>query len=328
MKTKKLKIVVLIGICMLVIGGIGAAITYPQVIATTNLNISKTIKADSIKKVHINGKSTEVNLEQSSDDKIHVKINGTSMAADKFAIQTKQTGNQLNITLKTKKPGYNNFVFFINEERQTVTLSLPKSVDSANIQTTWGQVNSYGFTGKDLAIETKSGEINLMNLTLDTLTTTVNSGEITLEKSEIKETKMSADAGEINIGELIGENANLTTITGEINLLKIATTNLNATTSAGSIKLKNKTIDQNIDLQTKFGDVLLLTENKPSNAIISAKTSLGDSSIFNNQEKNTETFGKGKNSINVSATGGKATVTTGTFADEDYNDFYDFNESE
>lgn len=321
MKIKHFKSFVLFGISLLVIGTIGTALTVPKVIKKTQLAISKTIPADNIKSVKLNGKTIGVSLEESPDKDIHVSINGSTPVADKFDIQTKQTGDKLDISFKTADQPSPNFVFFLNQEYQYVTLALPKSIENADIQTNLGEITSQQFTGKNLNVQTNAGQITLNNLIVDKLTAKLNGGDIHLYKSEIKESTISADVGDITIQQLIGNKTKFSTIGGDINLDQINTSSMKASTNAGDIELNNKSIDQNIDFQTKFGEIDVQTEKQPNNATITADVKLGEVQLFD-QTTSTKTFGKGEHAIHLRASSGEVSVGTDYSAneEEDYDD--------
>lgn len=318
MKTKFIKRLAILSLSMLAIGAIGSIVTYPNAHKKVALDINKTIDAHSVKHVSVRGTSMDISLAESSDNKIHVSVNGETQSADKFEVKTKLNGDKLEITFDEPKLLDMNFVLFFNYNQRSATVSLPTSIKQATIKTNFGQIYADSFTGEKLDLKTDAGDIHLSSLKLDDLTTKTSAGGITLSNSVITNSDSKTSAGDIYLDHLVSTKTKVSTTAGNIDINKV-TGDIVGNSNAGDIDFTNKTIEQNIDLQTNFGDVNIQTEVKPTNLVINATTDLGDIDIFN-QNNREQTFGSGKFKLNLKTNAGDIEVDI-TDSDDDDSDF-------
>lgn len=315
MKTKLIKRLAILSLSMLAIGAVGSIVTYPMAQKKVSLDIKKTIDASSVKQVSVKGRSMDINLADSPDNKIHISVNGETQSADKFELKTKQNGDTLEVTFVEPKLIEMNFVLFFNYTHRSATVSLPKSVKQASVKTNFGEIYTNNFVGESLELKTDAGDINLSNLQSTDLNAKTNAGNISLSQSVITNTDLKASAGDLYVNSLVSSKTKLTTSAGNIDLNQI-TGNLVATSNAGDIDLTNKTIDQNIELQTNFGGIDVQSESKPTNLTVIAATDLGEIDIFN-QNNREQTFGSGKYKMNLKTNAGDIEVNHSAYENDD-----------
>ncbi len=315
MKTKLIKRMVILSLSMLAIGAVGSIVTYPMAHKKVTLDLNKTVDASSVKQVSVKGTSMDITLADSPDNKIHVSVNGETQSADKFDIKTKQNGDTLEVTFDEPKLIEMNFVLFFNYNNRSATVSLPKSVKQATVKTNFGEIYTNNFVGESLELKTDAGDINLSGLKLTDLNAKTNAGSISLSQSAITNTDLKASAGALYVNNLVSSKTKLNTSAGNIDLNQV-TGDLVATSNAGEIDLTNKTIDQNIDLQTNFGSIDVQSESKPTNLTVIAATDLGEMDIFD-QNNREQTFGAGKYKMNLKTNAGDIEVNHSAYENDD-----------
>lgn len=324
MKTKLIKTLVFTGISLIVVGGFASTITYPKAQKLSTLNLKKDIPVNENKTVIVSGDSLNIQVLESTDQQVHVEINGKSPVANKFEIKTTESNNELKIDLKEPAINRQKVRLFFDFDTKNATVYLPKNIKNTEINTKFGTISTESFNGDSLSVKSNAGDINLTNLKTKTLNAVNNFGTISLANSVIEDTNIKTNAGEVSLSRLIGKTTTVDASAGDVSLNQV-TGKISAKTNAGGIDLSNKKIDQALDFQTNFGDISIETATLPTDAVIQSYLDLGDLTIFGKNEPNAR-FGEGKNQIKLKTNAGNIQVEQEQDSDDStMNDMHDSN---
>lgn len=241
-------------ICILSIICIALAITMVFLIKNNwgkvNLNLidSYEVEVDSVEKIDIKVGSADIEIKESSNDKILVEYYSNK-------------DNNARIEYKDKKIIFNDtgrteFHFF-NIVNKKVVIYVPKAYIGE-------------FELKLGSGDTKS-EADLSN---NKVRITTGSGEVKLEKTG--DVDISTSSGDIKIDE-INQKADIRVSSGEvyINRLKI-NENSKITASSGNITIRNNESNCYVETEVSSGDVKVNRSDRKSDIVLKIKTSSGD----------------------------------------------------
>lgn len=256
MKNKSLIIILIILLIILILFILsimfyGISNNYNGFISNGNKNykiVYKNSFENNINKIIILTSASNINIEESKDLKIHVKIYGKSKDVKV------NKNNELNINYESEIKETCKFLCF-NTKSSKIDLLLPKEY--------FGIVN----------INNKYGDLSVGNFNNLVLNSNLDAGDINIKSC--KEAVINSKYGDIKINEV----NRLTDINASYGDIKINNLNINKNskikTSYGDIEINN-TNDIYIKAKTSFGDNKVENNNKNSNITLNINTNYGD----------------------------------------------------
>jgi len=200
-----------------------------------------------------------------------------------------------------------------NEEEATIkytgNLSDYELVEKLEDNTLSIMVKSKGlrFFSIDLLSFSQSIDVAIPERLYDSITVNTNNGRIDVEHLQINHLDAKTDNGRISVSNVMTETSNVRSSNGKISLDDVVG-EINAHTSNGKIYLETESLDQPIDLSTSNGAIEIVTENRPTNAVIDAKTDNGKIEVYGDRKWDIIT-GNGDNVVKLTTDNGRITIT-------------------
>jgi len=164
---------------------------------------------------------------------------------------------------------------------------LPDEVyETLFVQTSNGRVYIGGFEIGELTVQTTNGRVYVDDIV----------GNVDIRTSN----------GRIYASNIVGEMFEVRSSSGRLNLIDI-TGNIRGETSNGAIYFNNPTIEQDINLITSNGRVIISLDEKPENASFRLQTTNSRISLFGYQNERWE-IGDGRYEIDIRTSNGRITV--------------------
>ena len=218
--------------------------------SNNNMTLIDEASVDSIDKVYLNLYSTDVEIKQSTDDKI--KIEYYSNRDNNPKVEVNDT------TIFVDETNYNvSCIGFCNQRRKVVVYLTSSYEGKIDINTKSGDVKS---------------EVNIISSSINT-----SSGDVRLSAAENADIKTSS--GDVFISEA-NKSLSVKTSSGDvvIDTLNI-TESSEIVTSSGDVNIKNNVSDCYVDYKTSSGDQRINKSNRKSDIILKVVTSSGDITV-------------------------------------------------
>ncbi|WP_050183935.1 DUF4097 family beta strand repeat-containing protein [Domibacillus robiginosus] len=220
---KKISIVAL---ALLLIGGVGSAITFSK--ANTGLLVSekKQFSAANIKDVQLETENAVVEIIPIKDANAKIELTGKRNPDYTLDLDADVRGDTLTVKLDQQQRKWFNFSFVFSS--LTLKVYLPeKTYQSMRVTNDNGRVMLGQLPVKKLNVQTNNGQIDLQDIVSDEVTVQADNGKISVDHVE---------------GALKGRLSN------------------------GSIKVLTRDLDRPIQLKNNNGSIVIETETEPTNA--------------------------------------------------------------
>ncbi|WP_274366176.1 DUF4097 family beta strand repeat-containing protein [Paenibacillus thermotolerans] len=199
---------------------------------------------------------TDVYIEESMDDEIHLKVTGNKTAKDKLKVDTKTSGDGLNVQLKHKS-GFNWFAI----TKSKLTLELPAAeYEKIEIGTATGDVTSSAIAARALKIQSSTGDLSLDGYEGGSLYAKTDTGDMVIDEVTAAGTELKSSTGDISVRYTeLGSNVGIETDTGDIQL-----------------EIADGQLAGDVDIDSDTGDVLVKLPRGQSNVTVDLNSSTGD----------------------------------------------------
>ncbi|BCZ49385.1 hypothetical protein psyc5s11_54520 [Clostridium gelidum] len=262
MKIKiNIKIIVIGVIIIMGIFGLGALFSYKEI------NEEEHFSMEDINEMQVNMTSEPVHIirtEASNEVKFH--LYGKSMQDIKLTSEI----NNKKVVVGAKR----NFEGPIPED-MFLDIYVPEEyVKNLSIKISSGAVKMDSFDLANFTLNTSSGKLDAKQLNAEKISINSSSGSLNIKKLDAKELEIKGESSVVNIDECIAKDARIETSSGSITL-KNSNGNFNIKGKSTKVMVAYKEFkDQNINIETSSGSVIL---EIPSTAefLIEATTSSG-----------------------------------------------------
>jgi len=300
---KKLSFIALL---LVIIGGIGSAVTYGSVNKEVTIHETKPIENEIIQSIQVNVESTDIEfipVPTMEEARVELVGRGAEKTIQKFSVE--EVGQTLSISLQSKNEKWFNFNFYI--PALTLKIFAPDKM--------YQQVNIKGFSS-DILVEdlqstkinlsSDSGDVKLENIASKEMAVKTFSGDIHMEKVQgAIETK--TDSGDLYVQDAPVTSFGAITFSGDIKLNKINGA-LNTKTDSGDVFISTSEISKDIFSKTFSGDIKIETEKEPTDVQFEVSTFSGDVNLFDKYQNNA-LVGKGIVLIQLETDSGDITAT-------------------
>ena len=222
-------------------------------------------------KIDIQTKSSDVEIKESQDDSINVRIYDNEKNESDVRIENKV------LKIESKQEKDNVYIIGINiNNNPRIVISIPKEKKyDLNIEGESSDIHS-SLDLKNVNINTKSGDISLKNTNNIKINST--SGDVSL--MDVNNLTIDTTSGDVKINN-IKESINLKTTSGdikidEINILK----NSSIKTTSGDVFI-SKSNDIYFDTKVTSGDIKINKNNRHAETEMKIQTTSGDIFINN-----------------------------------------------
>ena len=301
----KSKAIALIALLLLLVGVIGAAVTFPNSNLkefllsqqqtnkfTKKFHQEKNISEKNFSSINLDCDSVNVEVVSTASGPINVELNGKYRDDKAPEIKTEISNDTLYIRLKSKQNWFN-FDFSNWSRDLTLKVSIPVSID-----------------GKNLTIRNDSGNVNMSNLDMSNIDVEVDSGNVDLRSIVASNLKVDSDSSNIDLFRIDAALIESNVDSGNLKMENVDGV-LKASVDSGNINLNTDTLDREIDFNVDSGNVYIRSKEKPSDAQIRFRIDSGSAIIFGQTYQNQEewvTIGNGKNLVKLSLDSGSLSI--------------------
>ncbi|MFD1781522.1 DUF4097 family beta strand repeat-containing protein [Fredinandcohnia salidurans] len=300
---KKLSFVALL---LVVIGGIGSAVTYGSVNKEVSIHENIPIKNESITSIQVNVDSTDVEfipVPTMEEARVELVGRGVEKTIQEFSVE--EDGQTLSVSLQSKNEKWFNFNFYI----PTLTLKIfapEKMYQHVNIKGFSSDLLVENLQATTINLATDSGEVKLETITSEEMTVKTFSGDIHMEHVQgAIETK--TDSGDLYVQDAPVTTFGAITFSGDIKLEKIKGA-LNTKTDSGDVLISTSEISKAINIKTFSGDIKIEAEKEPTDVQFEVSTFSGDVNLFDKYQ-NKATVGEGTILIQLETDSGDIIAT-------------------
>ena len=282
-KTVSIILIVILSLLTLVVTGFfiylmsGGSFNWSFNFNSYSDNLIDSKELSSINEIVVDAKNTNILVEKSNDNKIHVELYSDNEVEHSIKLEN----NKLEIQF------YDNSIFNFFKKHNRVLVKIPNDYSNKlNINLTTGDVKFQSFdklspfikigTGdvqadslKEVQIDASTGDIKINNI--DKITCKLTTGDIKLEKVK---------------------DANIHGVTGNVKIQEI-TNSADITLTTGDVKIQSANINEDSYISLTTGDVKI---RSVTGAYIETTNSIGDVKVNNNDRKSEKTL---KISVNV-----------------------------
>lgn len=241
----KIKTIVIAGFILIAIGVIGSILTY-QIMDINPETKTETISGEKIMNVEIKSKNVDIKI-------IPVK-NTSEITVELTVPKTKSRYNKLDILAEDDtlmiQTVYKSSLRFFNiglfDSPRVLTIYLPeKMYQSLFLNADNGDLEMSELAFNEIQLDSDNGNIEMENITSETISINANNGDV----------------------ELVHVDGAITLISNN-----------------GNVTMKTKTLDRSFDWDVINGDVLIVTETEPTNAVLDLHTRNGRISVFDRDD--------------------------------------------
>ena len=318
--TKSFRLLSLIAVVLIIIGGVGAWLVGES--ENEMITLKEVINIDDVSNVSINARNQIISVHAIAGNEARV-VSSNVVSNSKLTVEVISGVLNIESRLPRNKTIVNiSFRTFTDPPRLDVYL--PSAIyELVQISSTNGSIEISDFDINDLQIESTNAGIEVAdivgNINVRTTNGRIRAYRINGSDSTIRTTNASVEVvdivgnidavtrnGRITISDVAGETVIIETTNNQIELRNIKG-DIKAQTRNGRIMLNNVTIEQNVRLQSTNGKVLVNLGNEPENATFDLRTTNGHRSIFG-RENSTEQFGDGRYEVILRTTNGSVMV--------------------
>ncbi|MFJ8454096.1 DUF4097 family beta strand repeat-containing protein [Bacillus paramycoides] len=265
-----MKKILLVAIACIIIGVIGISQTYEKAVQTAEKgNKEDVIKNETLKNVDIKLDAGDIDVQKSPDSSFYVKQSGDLR---KQEIRIAEDGDTLKIKGEIEKGVSFDFSFFtFNFQTPTLTIFVPE--------------RPY----QEIKVNSAAGQIEISDVKSDRVSVGTLAGEVDLKHITAKNVDASSKAGSVNIKKVIGK--------------------VTAKTASGDVDIIDHDSKYNLEASSTAGDVDITLLEKPKDAVITGRSTAGEVTIFNEENKNI-TIGNGSTKISGKTSAGDVTIET------------------
>lgn len=232
-----------------------------------NMNVVDSYEAEpeSVNKLYMNLKSTDIEIKESTNGKILAEYYSNVDTDFKFEYKDNT------ISLDEEKE-QENHVFF--NSRRKVVMYVPNTYEGEFelILSSGDTKSEIDLSNNKVSISTQSGDISLKSVGESDIKT--SSGDIVVDSANTS--KIVTSSGDIVLNK-INKTTSIITSSGDIviNTLNIDE-NSNITTSSGDVVIRSNECNCYIDTETSSGDAKINKSDRKSDIVLKIKTSSGD----------------------------------------------------
>lgn len=233
-----------------------------------SISFSETYDVGSISSVNLQIDSWQLKILASTDDDVHVSLEGEIAKGGKVPVADVQDGVLDIIQTESEESTVSQFSFGKEGE---VTVYIPDTLEGAvTIQNGSGDMEIDNLVISKLAIDNDSGYSELNHVTAEELEISSSSGDVKLSNGSIVDFQIVTSSGYVTLKNTESENASITTKSGEVNISGLGEqTNTSVSTGSGDIGITYEVQPESLsfkissgsdDISVKFTDASYTTE--------------------------------------------------------------------
>ncbi|MHA6532548.1 DUF4097 family beta strand repeat-containing protein [Paenibacillus sp. BAC0078] len=261
-----------------------------------DFELTKDFPAQEIQSIEINNDSWDLVVKESTDNQVHVNIEGNQTDKKKTPVEVTRTSN--NLVIQQDKQIGGAFSAFSFHKQGTITVFIPKNtVEQVRMVNNEGDINIRALATRNLIIENKAGSMKLNQVEADSGDLNLIEGDLNVKDSSFDRIDVAARGNDLYFKNVTSPVMNLYSKSGEIVL--------NGVEEKGEMRV-----------ETKSGDIQVHYQTAPSSLKVAVENTKGDTKVHlanlrateNTDENVNGTIGAGENSLYVKSQSGSIGV--------------------
>ncbi len=284
----KIKYFSFIGLTLLLIGLVGAALTFRGYFKATDIAIRKELPKSEFSEINVKTDAVILNIVVTNEEP-RVELSGkTKDEVDENDLEVKVEDDELLIQYKPNSDWLNIDLFNWIRPLELIVYIPEKQY-------------------QDLTLVNNSGTINIEKVKSDTMTLQVDNGKIDAEDLVVTNIVASADNGICNLADVTATSTNVECDNGSLKLDHV-TGALKGKVNNGKISVMTDQMDVPMDFKSDNGKISILTKTMPTNVQFNVTVDNGSVDIFNDDYRNGDRIGDGDNQIKLTTNNGSIQI--------------------
>lgn len=286
----KTKVIVLVAIILLGLGGLGGWIVYSSAGQLKDVAEAKSLD-DSFTNVVIHTDKAWLDIRPTEEKTPEVELIGQIHKSASYSFDAKVENDVLTISVNESNGSPWDFVF---PTHLNAVIYLPEK-----------QYNSL-----QLEVGGNHGEIYMEGLEIDEINCKTTSSGIALKEITAKNIALETSSGLIDLMDVNSDTITTKTFSGETEMKNVETNAIMARAVSGEIILAIKDIDRQIDLETTSGEILVQGEREPENVRFEVVTESGTVNLLDGRYIGGTRIGDGEHTIRLATKSSSIIVKT------------------
>lgn len=258
--------------------------------------LTQDFPAQEIKSIDINNDSWDLLVKESTDNQVHVAIEGNQKDKNKAPVAVTRTSG--NLVIQQEKQIGGAFSAFSFHKEGTITVFIPQNtVDQIRMVNNEGDINIRALTTHELIVDNKAGSMKLNQVEADAGDLNLTEEDLNIKDSSFSRIDVAARGNDLYFKNVTSSVMNLYSKSGEIVLSGVE--------EKGEMRV-----------ETKSGDIQVHYQTDPSSLKVAVENAKGDTTVHLANLKATEntdenvkgTIGAGENSLYVKSHSGSIGV--------------------
>ncbi len=286
----KIKIIVLVAVFLLALGGLGGWITYSSASQLTDVAEAKSLD-DSFANVVIHTDKAWLDIRPTEGKTTVIELAGQVHKSASYSFDAKVENGVLTISVNESSGSPWDFMF---SAHLSVVISLPEK-----------QYNSL-----QLEVGGNHGEIHMERLEIDEIHCKTSSSGIALQAITAKNIALETSSAPIAVTDVNSDTITTKTYSAETKLENVEADAIMARAISGQIILSTSHIDRQIDLETNSGEILVQAEREPENVRFEVATVSGTVNLLEGRYIGGTRIGDGEHTVRLATKSGSIIVET------------------
>ncbi|MGM1047816.1 MAG: DUF4097 family beta strand repeat-containing protein [Bacillota bacterium] len=251
-------------------------------IGSKKLEITEHLPSEEVQSIEIMNDSWDIEVKESTDNQVHVDINGKQK--DKKKVPVSVTHQDHKLIIQQNKQIGGALSAFTFEKEGTITILVPKNtVEQVTLINKEGDLDIHTLATQKLTVKNQAGNVKFNQVEADSGVFNLIVGDLTVNNSSFRNLDVVAKANDLYFNNTTSSIWNVFSENGEIVL---------------------KGIDEKgeMNVETKTGDIQVGYQNAPSSLKVAVENTKGDTTVnlanlsttMNSDEEVNGTIGAGE----------------------------------
>jgi len=286
----KTKVIVLVAIVLLGLGGLGGWIVYSSAGQLIDVAEAKSLD-DSFTNVVIHTDKAWLDIRPTEEKTPVIELMGQVHKSASYSFDAKVENDVLTISVNESGGSPWGFMF---PTHLSAVISLPEK-----------QYNSL-----QLEVGGNHGEIHMEGFEIDDIQCKTSSSGIALKEITAKNIALETSSAPIDLIDVNSETITTKTSSGETEMKNLETDAIMARAMSGQIILSIRDIDRQIDLETTSGEILVQGEREPKNVRFEVVTESGTVNLLDGRYIGGTRIGDGEHTVRLATKSSSIIVKT------------------
>ncbi|UNK19462.1 DUF4097 domain-containing protein [Paenibacillus sp. N3/727] len=231
-------------------------------IGSEKLEITEHIPSEEVQSIEITNDSWDIEVKESTDNEVHVDINGKQK--DKKKVPVSVTHQDHKLIIQQNKQIGGALSAFTFEKEGTITILVPKNtVEQVTLINKEGDLDIHTLASQKLTVKNQAGNVKFNQVEADSGVLNLIVGDLTVNNSSFGNLDVVAKANDLYFN-------NTTSTTSSV---------WNVFSEKGEIVLKGIDEKGELNVETKTGDIQVGYSSAPSSLKVAVENTKGDTTV-------------------------------------------------